>query len=392
MAIFAGMPVYVIHLARQAERREGTLELFHKVGLKQNLQFLEAIDGEYLLRSGGRVTFKKTPGKNKTEKTLALLSYDTFDEKRQELHRVSQVLHPTRLGTAGGTDLWAQLGCARSHYNAMRLLKSVLSESESYALLCEDDCVLGPATADKPEEFLRELQSCVEALNEKYKNWCCLMLGGQPMRWARNEPSTIEGIKHATSVSQGHCSLWRYTPETSKILDEICLHIDSGMLNDVAVIACQKKAADRFFYASPAFIEQSKSLASTLQLVSKSGGQRGYNNAWKLLCSSGGSEKVKSKAKANLPKAQKRLLGPRGRGDTNISRIALHKMRAAIASKGGRKRAGNSSSASAISAKEAKMQQHFRKHGRWPTRAQAQAKWRISNSLWARIRSEGAAD
>ena len=172
-------PVYCINLKRQRKRREQSLEFLSSLSF-QNIEFVDAVDGEKLLQQGGR--------SRKISATTWRLTYDINQQ------RVSKRIRPGKLGASQGTSMWAQHACSESHGLALRLVLHQLRESEAHHIfVCEDDCVLPEGVNAKG--FLLRLAKVCRALDAKYPHWCCLLLGGHPRYSFKtgNQATTIPG-------------------------------------------------------------------------------------------------------------------------------------------------------------------------------------------------------
>ena len=138
-------------------------------------------------------------------------------------------------------------------------------------------------------------------------------------------------------------------------------------------------------------MKQNPEYQSSLQLLGKSGGQKGYDQA---LRQRKGLTKIAAAkiARAKLPPKIRKANGKNRRGTKKINKGNLVRLRKKLACKGGQARAGNGSSARAIQKKVSQLKRVWAKTGSFPTRREAECKWKISGSVWQRVRAECVPD
>lgn len=369
------IPVILISLERQLERRARTTDFLKTLGL-HNVAVLIATDGEKLLCAGGR--------QRKVTSTMWRLCYE------ENGHRVSRFIKPGQLAADGATNLFNQHACAWSHRRAMTLALDLL-EQHPAVMIAEDDLVLGPGLK-RPDGFVHAFTKMWRKLSVSYSSWSALLLGGFP-RYSfntGNQPTTILGVSFGDFVVQGHATIWRRSELSRNLLVAIQQRIDAGALNDNAVASLMRTSKHVFFWCEPALISQSDTHVSTLQLLGAAGGQKGYNQALR-------KRKQKSKtavakiARQRMPAKIRAAYGMDRRGQHSINKKKLKEVRAVAGRSGGAKRCGNGSDEKTIKNKVAAMQKYLKKHSRWPTKRFAARTWSVSTSLWRRSRDEHAA-
>ena len=110
MVRLTDIPVVIINLRREPERKAASVKFFTEIGFT-NIIPLEAVDGQQLLSSGGRL--------RKISNTAWRVSYDQKTSSGNS--RVCHHLYCGKLGAFGATDLWAQHACSMSHKQAWNL-------------------------------------------------------------------------------------------------------------------------------------------------------------------------------------------------------------------------------------------------------------------------------
>ncbi|CAE7391361.1 hypothetical protein AK812_SmicGene32399 [Symbiodinium microadriaticum] len=264
-SLLQNMLIAMISLQRQPHRTKTTTEFLTKLGFDRVVVHA-AIDGQELLAHGGRCRLLKG--------TWRLSHDEVVDGVRT---RITRHLRASKLSKQGGTEVWSQYGCARSHLAVLEQVKSKILE-EPFVLVVEDDLALGPGVTDS-NHFLSQLSSNLCTLADVYPQWSCVLLGGNAVfsHNGINRPSSIPAFHCGDYVMQAHAYLWRQTHETNAILDHVVKLLKKGFMSDNALASTMKQFPGRFFVFDPALIVQDPSVRSNLQLVSKRGGQSGYN-------------------------------------------------------------------------------------------------------------------
>ena len=146
-----------------------------------------------------------------------------------------------------------------------------------------------------------------------------------------------------------------------------------------------------FFWAGPTLVDQSSAAGSSLQIASKREGKQGYADAVRSMQTMT-LQACRKQARKKLPQKYKNALGPQRRGTRKIKKSALSNARRAVGRKGGNVRAGGTSSAKVVQAKERSMVRCWKQTGKWPTRNRSRDTWTVSTELWARVRKDHRQD
>lgn len=366
------MPVLLINLKRQPERRKQSLKVLRELGFS-NIQVVNAIDGLALLREcSGRA--------RKITKTQFRLTYDV------EGTRKTFLLKTSGLGNAGGCDLWGQHACAQSHRLCVEKTQRLFQRNVEAVLVVEDDLCLPPLLS--ADEFQQSLKRVWKQLSDSYPDWTGFWLGGTGVFsiGATNGPTQIQNVRFAHWVMQAHAYVLRRTSKSRDILRSFVDKVGvGGLMADNAWAALMKAHPGLFFYSEPNLVLQDATTVSSLQYVSEKGGQKGYEVSRKIKklqprgC-------VARKARANMPSELKNALGRDRRGHKPIRMQNLKQMRRSVAQKGGLTKAGGTSTAKDVRRKEQGMQRYFEKRGVFPTKSFSAKKWKASTPLWARVR------
>ena len=187
---FCRLLVYVINLGRQPARATSVKQLLQRCEVPEVTMF-KAVDGHELLASGGR---------SRRNNRIWRLTHDEHDGVNTV--RVSRQLRASSLAISGGTDLWAQYGCARSHWQVLGPLQPLLSD-RLFILVCEDDIALGPAFTDgKP--FMNQLFIKLQSLTAAFPMWCCVLLGGRPIYSHGNRNKMLKVPRFRSSALMLH--------------------------------------------------------------------------------------------------------------------------------------------------------------------------------------------
>ena len=181
---------WMINLKRRADKRETALAAISMFGW--NVNVYDAIDGDALKRSGGRI---KTSGK--VRKTLHL----SWNGKHGRMSRDVN-------GTHNGGTGWGTLGCQISH-------DRILSKrfTKQYRLVLEDDLVL-------QEGGVKRFKAAFRFVQERYPHWELFYIGGSPTRYAPKREvakKLCPGLLYADSVYQSHAYLIKPTAATRVI-------------------------------------------------------------------------------------------------------------------------------------------------------------------------------
>lgn len=366
------MPVLLINLKRQPDRRKQSLKLLRELGFS-NIQVVDAIDGMSLLQECSGRARKQT-------KTQWRLTYNV-DGTRQTFP-----LKTSGLGNAGGCDLWGQHACALSHRRCVEKIQRFFKGNRhEAALVVEDDLCLPPLLS--VQEFQQNLRRFWQQLSKHFPEWTGFWLGGTGVFsiGATNGPTHIPNVHFADWVMQAHAYAVRRSATTTDLLNAFVEKVDSGYMADNAWASVMRAHKGTFFFAMPNLLLQDSKMTSSLQYVSVSGGQKGYVESRNLFKKQS-QRIVAMKARANMPPKLKNALGPDRRGRKRIRKQNLKQMRQSVGQKGGFKKAGGTSTAKEVRKKELAMQRHFEKHGVFPTKSLSAKKWKASTSLWSRVR------
>ena len=368
------MPVLLINLKRQADRRKQSLKVLRELGFTK-IHVVDAIDGLSLLREcSGRA--------RKTTKTQWRLTYNVDGTRK------TFPLKTSGLGNAGGCDLWGQHACAQSHRLCVEKTQRLFQRNVEAVLVVEDDLCLPPLLS--ADEFQQSLKRVWKQLSDSYPDWTGFWLGGTGVFsiGATNGPTQIQNVRFADWVMQAHAYMLRRTSKSRDVLRSFVDKVGvGGLMADNAWAALMRTHRGLFFYSEPNLVLQDSKTVSSLQYVSEKGGQKGYEESRKIKklqprgC-------VAMKARANMPSQLKKALGRDRRGHRPIRKQNLKRIRQTVGQKGGFKKAGGTSNAKDVRKKEQGMQKYFERHGVFPTKKFSAEKWKASTVLWARVRKE----
>ena len=206
---FSSLPVTVINMEREGDRKRATKEFLQSIGLQQ-ISFLKAHDAQELIEKSGR--------SKKIRKGTWRVAYDIEDSKTGKLTHQSFVINSNGLGRAGCADFWAQHGCSVSHRDA---LVGALETLEQHAgcLIVEDDLITRQ-TMQNGSDVRATARKIIDKLDKRFPKWVCFLLGGMQVSWqaGTNQPCGIGGVRHADYVMQAHCVYWRATPHTGDVI------------------------------------------------------------------------------------------------------------------------------------------------------------------------------
>ena len=204
----------------------------------QRLTFMKAVDGKALQQAGGR--------ERKMSNSCRRLSYDWGNERKVHF------LRSNRLGNAGISDVWAQLGCALSHCNALTAAKEELLAGAKAVFIFEDDLLL-----QCEGSFKTKFHTIWQELTGKYPNWFFLQLGGTPVysNCHKNGRSKVRFVNHATNVFQLHSYVLRNAEGIIGFIDAVIEKIELGYIADNATTAIMKLYKNKCFWCSPNLIE-----------------------------------------------------------------------------------------------------------------------------------------
>jgi hypothetical protein len=154
--------------------------------------------------------------------------------------------------------------------------RNYLQKSE-FCMICEDDCVPGPAMTQL-SDFTLGLAKKLICITAAFPDSTCALLGGTPVYGfgRRNLVSSICGVRHGDYIMQGHCYMWRRSLSFGQISDQVLRFINEGYLNDNAMASTMSRWPRSFFLLDPNFVHQTPEFKSNIQLVTSRGGQKGY--------------------------------------------------------------------------------------------------------------------
>jgi GR25 family glycosyltransferase involved in LPS biosynthesis len=368
------VPVICINLERQPERKSKTRAFLKEMGFTI-VHFVRGVDGEALLKAGGR--------SRKTGKHTWRLSFNSHESSDRESHP----LNGNTLAAAGGSDVWGQLGCTLSHIIALEKALTLLQSCDK-VLVIEDDCVIGPA-ANTTADSLRLIKSACRSFAKQKPDWVALLLGGKTMydHIFGNGPSSVAGWNHADYCFQAHSIIWHRAAKTEGIIQESIAQMRKGLISDNALASVMKNHNSCFYFASPSIWDQDKKAGSNLQVVSDSGGTAGYAAAHQQRRSMSNA-KLRRLARKKMDPKHVKNLGKDRRGTARIPKSRLKLTRKRLAADGGKVLAGGGCTAADVRKKTRLLRAAYERTGVFPTKTQAAERWAIGSSKWAALRKE----
>ena len=259
------------------------------LGMK-NFSFQNAVDGQSLMKSGGRM--------RKTGATTYRLTFDTDSGSRITRHCAAG-----NGGKKGVSNVWSLMACTMSHESALRRLKaSIGSKASDFGIVFEDDCTLRAEA--EPTDALKAIAHAVTKLDGRFPGWQLLQIGAAPVK--RYAPKTYNGacvvqnVHYAEHAYQAHCYLVK-----AEAIDSILEFLALGATADGALTRYQRRNIRKCFFCSPSIVCQKLDSPSDIAQVPGS--------SLPLACSPASSSCAAKKVQS-ARSGQKRL--PSGKMDT----------------------------------------------------------------------------
>lgn len=158
------MPVLVINLQRQSDRKECVTGVLKSLGCK-DIRIREGYDGRELLKSAGRC--RKEP-----DKGVYRFCYDEFEDGVKR--RAQWCIRGNSIAVAGSADVWGQHGCSRSHFDVLGEAAEFLKKHACVAI-AEDDLRFG-SEFQSAKTVAAEVRKQFKLLCQKYPSWTCWQL------------------------------------------------------------------------------------------------------------------------------------------------------------------------------------------------------------------------
>ena len=249
--VWPQMPAVCINLERRPDRKQNALGLAKELGL-QDMRIITAVDGQQLLKSGGRAY--QASNANGCPKFLMLWD----DAGRSEQHACCG----GRGAKNGTADIWALLGCTLSHEVALKALADMMDSSDCDAgLVLEDDtCIRAGLSA---EDLNGQVRGIINTLDTRFPNWALLQLNGKPVdRWAKRTRNGMVfddvGVSEKVYLSNAYI-IRRHA------VDSLLVKLKSGMTADGALVSFQGDCIragtpQATFWTNPPVLIQNKAL------------------------------------------------------------------------------------------------------------------------------------
>ncbi|CAE7231372.1 TY5A [Symbiodinium sp. CCMP2592] len=250
-----GLKTFVINLARRPDRRASIEALCRDLQLEYEI--IEAVDGRALAAQPG-AHLELVPTQREHERSrLRLIGsavkprgfqairsrtwrtrFERDGRQCEQLLQMAQHRLKASALTEQGHELWGAVGCSLSHQIILR--KITESPDLEYALVLEDDCALGFASADEVRQIFNDE---MREIARSYPDWQLVYLGGSISSYIRKEErdawKITDFVKKAKQVYQTHAFVIR-----RGLVPLIQAKLERGLAADAALVSWSREAAN----------------------------------------------------------------------------------------------------------------------------------------------------